>query len=145
VLGQSLNERENTSLGVEPSICSKLLLEWFKTLGDTADSEVVVALGTIEGTNDQVHNTEMEHLLGGLFDGNAILFLLDTLHELLSISVLTCHDVGDAKVGKDDGSDLEEVIHLSSDEGLIVSDGLSVLVVLHEEYMGNVELPSFVL
>ena len=34
---------------------------------------------------------------------------------------------------------------MTSDEWLVVSDGVSVLIVLHEENMGHVEFPSLVL
>jgi len=52
VLGQSLDQAEKTALGIEPGVSSELLLEGFQTLDDTGDAEVVVSLGTVEGTND---------------------------------------------------------------------------------------------
>ncbi len=45
----------------------------------------------------------MENLLIRLLKGNPIFFLLDALHQLLCISILTGHDVGDTQVGKDNG------------------------------------------
>jgi hypothetical protein len=120
-------------------------LERLQTFNDSADSEIVVALGAVKSTNDQVDDAKMEGLLGWLFNSNSILFLFDTLHELLSVCILTCHDVGHAKVGQDNSCYGEQVVHLPPDEWFIVSDGILVLLVLHEEYMGHVELPCLVL
>ena len=67
------------------------------------------------------------------------------LHELFGVSVLTGHDVGDAEVRQDDGGDGEKIVHLAADERLVVSDGITILVVLHEEDVSDVQLPSLVL
>ena len=52
MLGQSLDQAKKTALGIEPGVSSELLLEGLKTLDDSRNSEVVVTLGTVEGTND---------------------------------------------------------------------------------------------
>ena len=87
----------------------------------------------------------MEYLFGRLFDCDSLLFLLDAFHQFFSIGILTRHDIADTEVGQDNGSNGEQVIHLTTNKRLIVADGISILVILHEEYMSDVELPSFVL
>ena len=52
MLGQSLDQAKKTALGIEPGVSAELLLEGFQTLDDTGDAEVVVTLGTVEGTDD---------------------------------------------------------------------------------------------
>ena len=142
MLGKSLDQRKETSLSIEPSVGSELLLEWLKTLDDSTNTEVIVALGAVEGTDNKVNDTKMESLFGRLLDSNSIFLLLDTLHKFLSIGILTCHNVGYTEVGKNDCSDAQEIVHLSSDEWLVVSDGISVFVVLHEEDVGDIEFPG---
>ena len=87
----------------------------------------------------------MEDLLGGLLNGDSLLFLLHTLHELLSICILTGHDIADAEVGEDDGRDREKVVHLAADKWLVIANGVTILIILHEEYVGDIELPCLVL
>ena len=120
-------------------------MEWLKTLDDSAHSETVVALGAIKSTDDQVDDTEVEDLSGRLFNSNSIFFFLNTLHQLLGIRILRNHDVRNAEISKDNGCDFKEVIHLTSDKRLVISDGVSVLGILHEENMGYVKFPSLVL
>jgi len=145
VLRQSFDQAHQTTLGVEPSVCAEFLLEGFEGLDDTRHTEVVIALGTVEGTNDQVDNAKVVDLLGGLFHCDALFFFLDALHQLFGVGILTGHDVTDAQVGEHDSSDGEEVVHLTSDEGLVVSDGVPVFVVLHEEHVRHIQLPCLVL
>ena len=59
--------------------------------------------------------------------------------------VLAVHDIGDAEVGEHDCSDRQDVIHLPSNEGLVVSDCFGEPVSLHEEDMGHIELPGLML
>lgn len=87
----------------------------------------------------------MIHRFGRVLDCNALFFTFHTLHELLSILVLTCHDVTNAEVGKHNSGNGQEVFHLTTDEGLVVSDGISVSFTLHEEYVSNVQFPSLML
>lgn len=144
VLGERLDQTQEAPLGVEPSVRAELLLERLQTLHDTRHTEVVVALGAVKSANDQVDDAKVEDLLVGLFDGNALLFFLNTFHQLFSIRVLAGHDVGDAEVGEHDGRDRKQVVHLAADERLVVADGVAVLVVLHEEDVGHVQLPRLV-
>ena len=143
MLGQSLYQTEETSLGVEPSISSKLFLERFKTLDDTRHAEVVVTLGAIKRTNNEIDNTKVEDLFGRFFDCNSLFFLLDAFHQLFCIGVLTGHNIADTKVGQDNGSDGKQVIHLTTDKWLVVADRIAILVILHEEDVGYIEFPSF--
>ena len=145
VLSQSLNQTQKAALGVEPSVGAKLLLEGLQTLDDAGHAKVVVALGAVECADDQVDDTQVEDLLGGLFNRNAFFLLLYALHEFFSVGVLAGHDIADTKVSKDDGCDREQVVHLSANERFIVADCVSILVVLHEEDVGDVELPCLVL
>ena len=87
----------------------------------------------------------MEYLFGRFFDCNSLLFLLDAFHQLFSIGVLTGHDIADTKVGQDNSSDRKQVIHLTTNKWFVVADCIAILVILHEEYVSNIELPSFVL
>jgi len=87
----------------------------------------------------------MVEWLGGIFNTNTVFFLLDTLHQLFCVSILTSQDIGNAQVCEYDGCDLEKVIHLSSYEWLIIPNGILVLVVFHEEAMCHIELPSLML
>ena len=65
--------------------------------------------------------------------------------ELLSISIVARHDIADTEVGQHNGGDGKKIVHLTANEWLIVANSVTVLVVLHEEDVGNVELPSLVL
>ena len=87
----------------------------------------------------------MEDLLGRLLDSDTLFFLFDALHQLLSISILARHDVADTEVGQHNGGDGKKIVHLTANEWLIVANSVTVLVVLHKEDVGNVELPSLVL
>lgn len=145
MLGQCLNQRHETALCIEPSVRAQLPLEWLQALYNSADSEIVIALGAVEGTNDKVDDTEVEHWLRWLFDTNSIFLLLNALHQFLSVGVLTRHDVANAQIRQDNGSDLEEVVHLSAHERLVVPDGVTELVFLHEEDVCNIQLPGFML
>ena len=86
----------------------------------------------------------MEDLLGGLLNGDSLLFLLHTLHELLSICILTGHDIADAEVGEDDSRDREKVVHLAADKWLVIANGVTILIILHKEDVGDIELPCLV-
>ena len=145
VLSESFDQRKETSLGIEPGVGSELLLEWLKTLNDSANTKVVVTLGTVEGTNYKIDDTEVESLFCRFLDSDSIFLLLDALHEFLGICILTGHNVRNTEIGENDSGDAQKIIHLSSDEWFVVSDGVPVLVVLHEEDVGNVELPGLVL
>ena len=142
VLCKRLDQREQAALGVEPGIRAELLLEGLERLDDTRHAEVVVALGAVKRTDDQVDDTEVEDLLGRLLDGDSLFLLLDAFHQLLSIGILARHDVADAQVGEHDGSDAKQVIHLAAHKWLVVANSVPVLVVLHEENMSHVKLPS---
>lgn len=145
MLSECFDQRKKTSLGIEPGVSSEFLLEWFKTLDDSANTEVIVTLGAVKSTNYKIDDTEMEGLFGRLFDSNSIFLLFDTFHEFLSICVLTCHNVRNTEVCKNDSSDAQKIIHLSSNEWLIVSDGIPIFIILHEEDVGNIEFPGLVL
>ena len=145
MLGQSFDETQEAAFGVEPGIRAQLLLEGLQTLDDTRHAEVIVSFGTIERTNDQVNDAKVEHLLSRFFDRNTLFLLFNALHELLCICILTCHDIGDAKVGQDNGRNGKQIVHLSADEGLVVADCVTILVILHEENMRHVQLPSLML
>ena len=105
MLGQRLDQTEQAALGVEPCISAKLLLEGLKALNDSRHAEVVVSFCAVKRTNDKVHDTEVENLLCGLLDRDALFLLLHTLHELFSISILARHDVADTEIGQHDSSD----------------------------------------
>ena len=83
----------------------------------------------------------MEGLLFRVFDGYSVFFALNTFHELFCISVFGGHNVGDTKICQDDGGDLEQVVHLSTDKRLVELDGIVILLILHEKYVSNVKLP----
>jgi hypothetical protein len=80
----------------------------------------------------------MESLLFRVFDGYSVFFALNTFHELLCVGVFGGHDVGDTEIGQDDGGDLEQVIHLSTDKRLVELDGIVILLILHEKHVSNV-------
>lgn len=145
VLGKGFNQRHKISLGIEPGISSELFLERLKTLYDSTDTKVIVTLGAVKRTNYKIDNTEMESLLCWFFDSNSIFFLFYTFHKLFGICVLTSHNIRNAEVCKNDSSNAQKIIHLSSNEWFIVSDGVPIFVVLHEEDVGNVEFPGLVL
>jgi hypothetical protein len=80
-----------------------------------------------------------------LLNRHSLLLLFNALHQLLSIRILAGHDVTNAQVCEDDCSDTQKVVHLSTNEGFVVANGVSEFVVLHKEDMRNVELPGLVL
>lgn len=98
MLGERLDKREQTTLSVEPGVSSKLLLERLETLDNSADSEVVVALGTVEGTDDQVDDAKVEYLLVWFVYCNTIFLFFHALHKLFGIGILACHDIGHTEV-----------------------------------------------
>ena len=138
VLGESLNKAHKATLGIEPSVCSQLLVEGLQGFDDAGHTEGVVALGTIEGTNDEVDDTQVEYLSSGLFNSYALLFLFKALHELFSISILASHNIADTEVCQYDGSYAEQIVHLTSYEWFVVPDSITVLVLLKEENVCDV-------
>lgn len=144
VLRHGLNQRQKTAFGVEPRICAQLLLEGLEGLDNATHAKVVVALGAVQSANHQVDNAKVVDLLGGFFESNAFFLLLNALHELFCIRILRSHNVGDAQVGKHDGRDGKKFVHLSTHEWLVISDRVTILVILHEENVGNIKFPSFV-
>ena len=57
MLGQGLNQAHKATFRIEPCIGTKFLLERLKTLDNTGHTEVVVALGAVKSSNNQVYNT----------------------------------------------------------------------------------------
>jgi hypothetical protein len=141
MLGQSLNQRHHASFSVEPSISSKLLLQWLYTFDNSTDSEVVISFRAVKCTDNQIYNAKMEHLLRWLLDSYSVFFFLHTFHQFLSVSILTSHDVRHTEISEYDSGDLKQIVHLPSYEWLVVPNSVSVLIVLHEEHMGYVKLP----
>ena len=76
MLGKGLNQAEEAALGVEPSVCAQLLLEGLQTLHDARDTESVVTLSAIQGTDNQVNYTKMEYLSCWLLYSYPFFFLL---------------------------------------------------------------------
>jgi len=93
VLGQVFGHGQEASFGVEPGVCRQLLVVRLERLHDSRDAELVIAFGAIEGSDDQVDDTEVEYLSLGIFDGNSFLFLFDAFHQFFGIGVLGDHDV----------------------------------------------------
>jgi hypothetical protein len=85
------------------------------------------------------------HWLGRVFDCDALFFTLNAFHKLLGVLVFTCHDVTNAKISKHDGCDRQQVLHLTTYERLVIANGITVSFTLHEEYVGNIQLPGLVL
>lgn len=79
-----------------------------------------------------------------LLNRNPLFFFLETLHQLFGISILTSHNVTDAKIGQHYSSNTKKIIHLSSNKRFVISNCITILVFLHEENMGDIELPSLV-
>jgi hypothetical protein len=145
MLGEGLNQAHKATLGIEPGVGSQLLVEGLQGFDDAGHTEGVVALGAVEGSNDQVDDTQVEYLSSGLFNSYAFFFLFKALHELFSISILASHNIADTEVGQYNGSYAEQIVHLSSYEWLVVPDSITVLVLLKEENVSDVEFPDFVL
>ena len=80
VLGQSLYQAEEAALGVEPSVRSQLLLEGLQTLHNSRDTEGIVTLRAIKGTDHQVNDTQMENLSGWFLNRDSLFFFLKAFH-----------------------------------------------------------------
>jgi hypothetical protein len=145
VLGKGLYQAEEAALGVEPSVCTQLLLEGLQTLHDARDTESVVTLSAIQGADNQVNYTKMEYLSCWFLNSYPFFFLLKAFHQLFSIGILTCHNIADTKVSQNNGSYAQEVIHLSSHKRLVIPNGITILVLLQEENMGDIQFPYFML
>ena len=145
VLRQRLDQRHQAPLGVEPGVRAELSVEGLETLNNPADPEVIVALGAVKRADDKVDDAKMEYWRGWVLDRHAVFLLFDTFHHFFGVRILARHDVGDAEVREHDGGDAEQIVHLLSDEWFVVSDGVSELVVLHEEHVGNIKLPCLML
>mmetsp|Transcript_26999 Transcript_26999/g.73252 ORF Transcript_26999/g.73252 Transcript_26999/m.73252 type:complete len:339 (-) Transcript_26999:469-1485(-) len=142
VLPQGLPQREEASLGVVPSVHPNLPLVRLQRLHDSADTKLEVALGAVEGADDQVDDAEVVDRLGGV--RHLLLLLLHQAHELLGLLVRRGHDVGHAEVRQNDGRHTQKVVVVFPHEGLVVADALLELL-LHEKDVRHVELPGLIL
>mmetsp|Transcript_118046 Transcript_118046/g.376387 ORF Transcript_118046/g.376387 Transcript_118046/m.376387 type:complete len:416 (-) Transcript_118046:800-2047(-) len=142
VLAQGLTQRQEAALRVVPRVHTNLALVRLQGLHDSADAELEVALGAIQGADDQVDDAQVVDRLGRIC--HLLLLLLHQPHELLGLLVGGGHDVGHAEVRQDDGRDAQQVVVVFPDKGLVVADALLELL-LHEEDVGDVELPRLVL
>mmetsp|Transcript_13709 Transcript_13709/g.29453 ORF Transcript_13709/g.29453 Transcript_13709/m.29453 type:complete len:269 (-) Transcript_13709:1246-2052(-) len=145
VLGQVLNQCDEAALRIEPGVSLQLLVVGLQALDDAADAKLIVALCTVQCSDDQVNDAEVEALLARHNGLGPLLLLLHLAHQLLCLLILAGHDVGDTEVGQNDGGDIQQLVLVLLDDWLIVLDCLLVVVVLHEEGMRHVELPHLVL
>lgn len=65
---------------------------------DPRNAKLEISFGTIERSNDEVDDTEMEALLVRISEVQPLLFFLNFPHEFFSFFILRGHDVTDAKV-----------------------------------------------
>jgi hypothetical protein len=63
VLGQVLHQGEEATLGVEPRVSAQLFAVGLQRLDDSADAELVVALGAVQSTFSHVQTLLHEYEL----------------------------------------------------------------------------------
>ena len=61
MLGQIFNQWQKTTFGIKPSICTQLFVVRFQRFDYSWNSKFIIALGTIQGSNDQINNTKMKN------------------------------------------------------------------------------------
>ena len=138
MLRQGLNQAKEAALCIKPGVGAELLLEGLETFDDARHTKVVIAFRTVKCADNQIDDAKMEHLLRWLFNLNSLFFFFNAFHQLFSISVLTGHDVADAKVREHDCRDRQEVVHLPTHKWFVVANCIPVFIVLHEEDVCNV-------
>lgn len=109
MLCQLLQERQEASLRIEPSVGAEFLVVRLQALHHSRYAELVVTFGAVQRPDHQIYNAQVKELFILILKRHRLLFLLDLLHQLFGLRVLRGHDVADAEVRENYGTHVQDL------------------------------------
>lgn len=104
MLGQGLDQAQETAFGIIPSVHREFLLIRFQTLDDSSNTEFEIAFGTIERTDHEIHDTEMVDRLVWVLEGLFLFFTFQSAHDFFGFFILIDHDIAHTEIGDHNSS-----------------------------------------